>query len=325
MDRPDDASTPLPSRPLHVAGPSPTPDGPVPNGHMEGSHPQRIALPLSLFLLTIFTTLWAGAYQNNPDPFHPIRGAFQLLIDNPGALAKGIPFAGTLMLILVTHELGHFLFSRIHRVPASFPLFIPGLPFFIGTFGAIIRMRGPILDRRALFDIGVAGPIAGFLVAIPALVIGLSLSRVVPVQSTSGVSLGEPLILQFISWLVFGSLPAHVDVVLHPVGLAAWFGLFVTALNLIPIGQLDGGHVAYALWGERQRTLALAVIPILAVLGYVGWQGWFVWIAMAGLVGFGHPPVLNPEIALGRTRLWVGRAAVAILVLTFSPIPIAVR
>jgi membrane-associated protease RseP (regulator of RpoE activity) len=278
-----------------------------------------------LFLVTIFTTLWAGAYQNNPDPFHPIRGAFQLLWDNPGALAKGIPFAATLMLILVTHEFGHFLFSRIHRVPASFPLFIPGLPFFIGTFGAIIRMRNPILDRRALFDIGVAGPIAGFIVAIPALAVGLSLSRVVPIQSTSGVSLGEPLILQFISWLVFGALPAHLDVVLHPVGLAAWFGLFVTALNLIPIGQLDGGHVAYALWGERQRTLALAVIPILAVLGYVGWQGWFVWIAMAGLVGFGHPPVLNPEMALGRTRVWVGRMAIAIFILTFSPVPVSVR
>jgi len=282
-----------------------------------------LALPIVLFLLTAFTTLWAGAYatRNNPK-----EGPLQFLLSDPAALLKGLPFAGTLLGILVTHEFGHYLFSRIHRVPASLPLFIPGPPHFIGTFGAIIRMRSPILSRRALFDIGVAGPIAGFVVAVMALVIGLSLSKVVTNESVYGLHLGEPLLLQFVSWLVLGPLPQGYDVVLHPVGFAAWFGLFVTSLNLIPIGQLDGGHVAYALWGPRQRTVALAMLPILMMLGFMpgGWPGWFLWAGMAGLVGLGHPPVRDPRAALGRTRIWVGWGALAIFVLTFAPIPFSV-
>jgi membrane-associated protease RseP (regulator of RpoE activity) len=136
-----------------------------------------------------------------------------------------------------------------------------------------------------------------------------------------GLHLGEPLLLQFLSWLVIGPLPQGYDVVLHPVGFAAWFGLFVTSLNLIPIGQLDGGHVAYALWGDRQRTMALAIVPILLVLGFVGWTGWLLWAGMAGLLGFAHPPVIDPEESLGQTRIWVGWGALAIFVLTFAPIP----
>ena len=254
-----------------------------------------------------------------------MQGAFEFLITEPASLVNGLPFAGTLLAILVTHELGHFILSRIHRVPASLPLFIPGPPHFIGTFGAIIRMRGPILSRKALFDIGVAGPIAGFVVAVAALVIGLRLSQVVHMDNTYGLHLGEPLLLQFISWLVIGPLPEGADIVLHPVGFAAWFGLFVTSLNLIPIGQLDGGHVAYALWGPRQRTIALAMLPILLVLGFVGWPGWFLWAGMAGILGLAHPPVMDPEAALGRTRIWVGWAALAIFILTFAPIPFSVH
>jgi membrane-associated protease RseP (regulator of RpoE activity) len=241
------------------------------------------------------------------------------------ALLNGIPFAATLLGILVTHELGHYVLSRIHRVPASLPLFIPGPPHFIGTFGAIIRIRGPIMSRKALFDIGVAGPLAGFAVALVALVIGLRLSTVVLDQGHFGLRLGEPLLLQFASWLVVGPLPQGYDVVLHPIGFAAWLGIFVTSLNLIPIGQLDGGHVAYALWGERQRTVALAMLPILLVLGFVGWPGWFLWAGMAGIWGFAHPPVQDPETVLGSTRIWVGRLALAIFVLTFAPIPFSVR
>ncbi len=276
------------------------------------------AVPIGLFCATVFTTLWAGAYQTNTSP---LLGAWQFLVNDPAVLLKGLPFAGTLLGILVMHELGHYVLSRIHGVPASFPLFIPGPPHFIGTFGAIIRMRGPILNRKALFDIGVAGPIAGFVVAVVALFVGLSLSQVVKDEHTFGLHLGEPLLLQFVSWLVLGPLPEGYDVLLHPVGFAAWFGLFVTSLNLIPIGQLDGGHVAYALWGERQRTMALAIVPILLVLGFVGWRGWFLWAGMAGLLGFAHPPVMDPEAALGKTRIWVGWGALAIFVLTFAPIP----
>lgn len=284
--------------------------------------PSGVLVPLSLFLLTVFTTLWAGAYQTNTSPS---RGAWQFLVNDPRVLWDGIPFAATLLAILVTHEFGHYVLSRIHRVPTSFPLFIPGPPHFIGTFGAIIRMRGPIMNRKALFDIGVAGPIAGFVVAVIALVIGLHLSKVIPSEASYGLHLGEPLLLQFMSWLVIGSLPPTADVVLHPVGFAAWFGLFVTSLNLIPIGQLDGGHVAYALWGTRQRTMAFAILPILIVLGFVGWPGWWLWAGMAGVFGLSHPPVLDPEIALGPPRVWIGWAALAIFLLTFAPVPFSVH
>ncbi len=279
-------------------------------------------LPALLFLLTVFTVLWAGAYQTNTNP---LVGPWNFLVDDPGSLWRGIPFAATLLGILVTHELGHYVLSRIHGVPTSLPLFVPGLPHFVGTFGAIIRMRAPLTDRRALFDIGVAGPIAGFVVAVIALVIGLRLSTVVPIQTSYGMHLGEPLLLQFASWVVIGPLSPTADVVLHPVGFAAWFGLFITSLNLLPIGQLDGGHVAYALLGERQRSVAVALVPILMVFGWLGWKGWFVWVGLAGMMGLAHPPVRNPHRELGGVRVLVGWLALLIFALTFSWEPFILR
>ena len=275
-------------------------------------------LPISLFVATIFTTLWAGAYQVYDGPIH---GPVNFLLEHPEMLWRGIPFAATLLIILVTHEFGHYVLSRIHRVPASLPLFIPGPPYFIGTFGAIIRLRGPIVNRRALFDIGVAGPLAGFIAAVVALVIGLNLSTVVDRTATHGLQLGEPLLLQFIAWLVVGSIPPQADIVLHPIGFAAWFGLFVTSLNLIPIGQLDGGHVAYALWGKRQRTMAFIMVPILIVLG--------LWAGPAGGSGpswqdYGVSGIRRCTIFMYR---WAESGSLsdglhfAVFVLTFAPVP----
>ena len=275
-------------------------------------------LPVLLFALTIMTTLWAGAYQLNTKP---VTGVWDFLTQYPSSLIHGVPFAATLLGILVTHELGHYVLSRIHGVPASYPLFIPGPPHFIGTFGAVIRMKSPIMQRRALFDIGVAGPITGFIAAVLALIIGLSLSQIVPRTQTFGLQLGEPLFLQFIAWIIFGPIPETHDIVLHPIGFAAWFGFFVTALNLIPIGQLDGGHVAFALFGRRQRTLALIAIPILLFLGLTGWPGWILWAGLAGLVGLSHPPVIDPHTPLGEKRIWIAWSALAIFVLSFSPVP----
>ncbi|ULA60865.1 MAG: Putative Peptidase M50 [Nitrospira sp.] len=279
-------------------------------------------LPGLLFLLTVFTVLWAGAYQTNTNP---LVGPWNFLVDDPGSLWRGIPFAATLLGILVTHELGHYVLSRLHGVPTSLPLFVPGLPHFVGTFGAIIRMRAPLTDRRALFDIGVAGPIAGFVVAVIALVIGLRLSTVVPIQGNYGMHLGEPLLLQFASWVVIGPLSPTADVILHPVGFAAWFGLFITSLNLLPIGQLDGGHVAYALLGERQRSVAVALVPILMVFGWIGWKGWFLWVGLAGLMGLAHPPVRNPDRELGTARVLIGWIALLIFAVTFSWEPFILR
>jgi membrane-associated protease RseP (regulator of RpoE activity) len=292
-----------------------------PDDEFEETPFSKWILPVSLFVATIFTTLWAGAYQ--PYFFLGKRGPVDFLIDSPESLWSGVPFAVTLLIILVTHECGHYVLSRIHRAPASLPLFIPGLPYFIGTFGAIIRLHGPIMNRRALFDIGVAGPLAGFIAAVVALIIGLNLSTVVDRTVTHGYQLGEPLLLQFIAWLVVGSIPPQASIVLHPIAFAAWFGLLVTSLNLLPIGQLDGGHVAYALWGSRQRIMAFIIVPILVVLGYIGWPGWWLWAFMAGLWGFGHPPVRDIDVPLDRKRVIVGWIAFAILALTFTPVPLS--
>ncbi len=277
-----------------------------------------LGFPVLLFGLTVFTTLWAGAFQVNTIP---VRGAWDFLVNHPSSLLNGIPFAATLLGILVTHELGHFVLSRIHRVPASLPLFIPGPPHLIGTFGAVIRMRSPIMNRRALFDIGVAGPIAGFIAAVFAIIVGLSLSDVIPKEHAFGFQLGEPLLLQFFAWLMFGPIPPTHDIVLHPVAFAAWFGFFVTAINLLPLGQLDGGHVAFAVLGSRQHTVALATIPLLIFFGLTGWVGWLVWVGLAGLVGIAHPPVIDPYTVLGRKRIWVAWGALAIFFLTFTPVP----
>lgn len=290
-------------------------DDPSPPGKM---------LPIGLFLATVFTTLWAGAYQNRVDPFHPLLGAFKLIWNNPLALLDGLPFSATLLAILVTHEFGHYVLSRLHRVPSSLPLFIPGLPLFVGTFGAVIRMRAPILSRKALFDIGVSGPIAGFVVALIALVIGLSLSTPVRRSEVSPMYvLGFPILFDIFVWALTDPVPPGYVLQFHPVADAAWFGMFVTFLNLLPIGQLDGGHVAYALFGKRQTALVIAVIPILIVLGLTGWQGWLVWVGLAGLLGFSHPPVRDPQAVLGRSRIRIAWAVLAIFVLTFTPVPIS--
>ncbi|NOT23820.1 MAG: site-2 protease family protein [Nitrospiraceae bacterium] len=314
---------PIRSEELPIPAEPPANPGDLPSDEeFEETSFSKWILPIGLFLATIFTTLWAGAYQVYNGPIH---GPVNFLLEQPRMLWQGIPFAVTLLVILVTHECGHYVLSRIHRVPASLPLFIPGPPYFIGTFGAIIRLHGPILNRRALFDIGVSGPLAGFIAAVLALIVGLNLSTVVDRTATHGMQLGEPLLLQFIAWLVVGSIPPQADIILHPIGFAAWFGLFVTSLNLLPIGQLDGGHVAYALWGSRQRTMAFVIVPILIVLGYIGWPGWWLWAFMAGLWGFGHPPVHDINVPLGRGRVIVGWIAFAVFVLTFAPVPFSFR
>ncbi len=278
-------------------------------------------LPILLFGITVFTTLWAGALQVNTKP---ATGAWDFLTKYPDSLLNGLPFAATLLGILVTHEFGHYILSRIHRVPASLPLFIPGPPQFIGTFGAVIRMRSPIMQRRALFDIGVAGPIAGFVAAVVAIIVGLSFSYVVPKEQAFGLQLGEPLLLQGFAWLMFGPIPSTHDLVLHPIAFAAWFGFFVTAINLLPLGQLDGGHVAFAVLGQQQRQLAYATVPILLYLGFTGWPGWILWVGMSAMVGLAHPPVSNPYEGLGRGRQLVAWGALFIFIVTFAPVPFSV-
>lgn len=262
-----------------------------------------------LFLLTVLTTLVAGALQQGVNP-----------LKTPLLIWKGIPFSFSLLLILGTHELGHFFISRRHGVKVTLPYFIPA-PSFIGTFGAVIKMRSPILDRRALLDVGVAGPFAGLAVAIPVLIIGLFLSDVVQTPVEEGISLGNCLLFSFLAWFVAGPLPEGHSLVLHPVAFSGWIGLLVTSLNLLPASQLDGGHVAYAMFGSRQRTLAAGTVFFLIILGISGWTGWFIWAALLSILGISHPPVVYAWIPLDGKRKALGWIAFFILAITFMPAP----
>jgi membrane-associated protease RseP (regulator of RpoE activity) len=207
-------------------------------------------------------------------------------------------------------------------VRASLPYFIPGPPLLVGTFGAFIRMKSPPINRRALFDVGAAGPWAGVVLAIPAVIVGLHLSEVRPLGPVeSGVFFGDSILFSLLSRTVLGVAPSEVTIILHPVALAGWIGLFVTFLNLIPIGQLDGGHVCYALFGKRHRVTARLFLVVIAVLGFGGWSGWFLWTFLLLFLGVDHPPTLDTHTELDPARRTAAWATLALFVLTFIPVP----
>jgi membrane-associated protease RseP (regulator of RpoE activity) len=272
-------------------------------------------LALALFVATLGTTLLAGALMDGGNPFI-----------HPADLVRGIPFSLTLMAILLTHEMGHYITSRHYGVRASLPYFIPAPPilFMIGTFGAFINMRSPILRRGPLLEIGAMGPIAGFVVAVVAVIAGLLQSSVQPENSLDGMKLGSPLLLQGLGVLLVDAPAEGYDLVLHPVAFAGWIGLFVTALNLLPIGQLDGGHITYALFGRRHKMISIIAVLGLAVLGVVGWPGWLVWGILGAMLGLRHPPVIDQSVPLNRRQRVIAWASVVIFVLTFTPVPFSV-
>jgi membrane-associated protease RseP (regulator of RpoE activity) len=246
------------------------------------------------------------------------------LLKEPGKIYKGIPFSLTLMLILLSHELSHYFTSKRHGVKATLPYFIPA-PTIIGTFGAFIKMKSPIVTRRALIDIGASGPIAGFIISLIATIFGLVLSEIVPVSQTGGaLNLGDSILFSFLSGIILGAIPSGSDILLNPVAFAGWIGLFVTSINLIPIGQLDGGHIAYALMGERHIRLSMSLILIMILLGLLSWEGWFVWAALLLILGLRHPPILSWEVPLDRKRKVIGWFALVIFILTFIPVPFKV-
>jgi len=263
-----------------------------------------------LFFLTVITTLLAGAYMNQADPF-----------SNPLLVFKGVSFAVPLLLILTFHEFGHYVQSRRAGIKVSLPYFIPG-PTLFGTFGAVIRSKSPFRTRRDLLDVGAAGPIAGFVVAVIVIIIGLSHSQIVEEVSGEGLILGESLIFKFLSWLVLKDVPEGYGVLLSPTAFAGWAGILVTMLNLLPIGQLDGGHIMYALLGRNQRRIATVATLALIPLGFFLWFGWFVWVALVLLIKIGHPPTLNDQVPLDTKRKVIGWLAMFIFVLSFIPVPI---
>lgn len=266
-----------------------------------------------LFILTVITTTIAGAMLSGVNP-----------LENPDKIYLGLRFSLPLLFILMVHELSHYLMSRKHHVSASLPYFIPA-PSLIGTFGAIIKMKPPIFDRRALIDIGASGPIGGFAVAIIAVIIGLGYSDIIPLEEArkieGGFSLGNSILFYILAKIVLNINPDKYEIVLHPVAFAGWIGFLVTSLNLLPIGQLDGGHITYALFGERHEWIAKAAIPVLILLGIIFWEGWLIWAFLMILIGYKHPPVVYPQIQLDRKRRVIGWVTLLIFLLTFTPIP----
>jgi len=270
-------------------------------------------LQVILFLLTLLSTVTVGALQTGVD-----------LLKEPEKIYTGLPFAVSLLLILLSHELSHYFTSKKHGVQATLPYFIPA-PTLIGTFGAFIKMKSPILTRGSLIDIGASGPVAGFLIAVIATVIGLFFSEVVPSAQAKGVlHLGDSILFSSLCKIILGATPAEYDIFLHPVAFAGWIGLFVTSINLIPVGQLDGGHIAYALLGKKHVPLSIILIIAMGILGLVVWEGWLVWSILLTILGVRHPPVLSWEVPLDPRRRFTGWVSGLILILTFIPVPFQV-
>jgi len=281
--------------------------------------PSNPIINVVLLGATILTTLFAGASFANVDSLRVLRtvlntGAWQQLIP---VLVAGAPFALTLLFILGVHEMGHYVAARIHGAQVTLPYFIP-VPFGLGTFGAFIQLKSPVENRKALFDVGVAGPLAGFVVAVPLMILGLLQSKVVPAAGAD--HLGASLLIR---WLVEVFMPhaAHQAVNLSPVAIAAWFGLLVTGFNLLPLGQLDGGHITYATLGKAARPLAFIVFAGLLVLGMTVWSGWYIWAFFALLTGLGHPEPLNDITPLDGWRKLLALFTFIIFLLVVTPKP----
>lgn len=284
-----------------------------------------------LLALTILSATFVGS-------FHWLEFAAQAhiqyeLIDWPGRLVRGLWYSGTILAILGCHELGHYLACRYYDVDASLPFFLPA-PFLTGTLGAFIRIREPIPSKRMLFDIGIAGPLAGFIIAVPALFMGLAMSTVVPSPpaevvgffgDSDALQLGEPLLFKVAGWFVAGPLNSQSTFNLHPVAFAAWFGLIATFLNLFPLGQLDGGHISYAVLGSKSSHVTLLAIAGAVVLTVFS-PGLFVWtglmILMLWRFGRHHPRTFDEAVPLDTPRKLLALVAVLIFILCFTPAPI---
>ncbi len=326
-----------------IGFPSAPPDPPIPAVRVWDLPPQAdweavqaresrksLAIAGLLFALTLISTLAVGAQfsaayaSGKTADLEGLYSSYPAFFAHPQLLLSGVPFAFTLISILLAHELGHFFACRYYGISATYPYFLPA-PTLIGTLGAFILIRSPIPHRKALFDVGLAGPVVGFLFAIPALAIAILYSKAVPfAQTQSSIGFGQALAQWLLEALLRPGMPAR-NLLLHPVGRAAWVGLFVTALNLLPGGQLDGGHILYAATPKYHRKITFLVAALLAPLGYFFWQGWFLWAILLLVLGFRHPPVLDKWEPLDRKRLvWTG-FAILIFVLCFMPAPVTIR
>ena len=288
---------------------------------------------------------WYGPYRPflgppPPRPWHPpaqvaLCVALFLATALSTGLTNGPAYAAAVMVILLSHELGHYFMCRRYRVRATLPFFIPFFPLRLpfaqlpvlaspfGTFGALILMRQRIASRKAIFDIGIAGPLAGLVPSLAALIYGLAHSSLMPAPApgTGPVSLGDSLALMGLGALIHPHQPAGMELMLHPVGYAGWAGLFLTSLNLLPVGQLDGGHVLYGLFGRRSRLATWSALVGVVVLAMFHHE-WFVLAALLLLFARrGHPPAWDEEIPLDPRRQALGIFAMVIFIVTFTPVP----
>jgi membrane-associated protease RseP (regulator of RpoE activity) len=285
-------------------------------------------VPAVFFLLTVASTLWVGGYQGlgywAPELLSIEAPAVSGLARVSRHVLYGAPFSFTILLIIFSHEMGHYVAARRHRVDTTLPFFIPFPLSLIGTFGAFILIKSRFPNRRALLDVGLAGPFAGLLVTIPALLIGIETSRPGPAGSSeTSISFGEPLLFQWLSHWIWPGISDGEVLWISPIGLAAWFGLLLTALNLLPIGQLDGGHASYALLGSRAHRLSAIAFFLFLPMAYFG-PSWLFWALL--LYGLGirrpHPPTLADAIEPPWSRRVMGVLALIVFALSFTPEPI---
>jgi len=286
----------------------------------------RVWLHVTLFVFTFLSTTLTGAgyyaafiadFTNRPVAMSPLV-----------LFAHGLWYSVTILTILGCHEMGHYLACRYYDVDASLPYFLPMPIVLTGTLGAFIRIREPIPSKRMLFDIGIAGPIGGFIVAVPALIAGLAVSHVTrlpPVLPPGTMDLGEPLLFKMCSWAIWGHVPNGFTINMHPMAFAAWFGLLATALNLFPIGQLDGGHISYAVLGRWSTSITFVTMVIALGLTRVS-PSWAVWaglmLLMLFVFGLRHPRTADEHVPLDRTRVLLALFALAMFALCFTPTPI---
>jgi len=264
---------------------------------------------LFLFIATIITTTMAGAIMEGGENPFSLNG-----------IISGLPFSVTLLSILLFHEFGHYFASRRNNVKATLPYFIPA-PSFIGTFGAFIKMKSPIINKKSLMEIGASGPIAGFIVAVPALIYGLMTSEVLEAVPGSGIRLGDSLLMMLLTDLIHPAVPEGYDIYLNSIAFAGWIGLLVTALNLMPIGQLDGGHIAYSLFGKKSELIAKWAFAPMIPLGYFSYN-WILWAILIFLfVRLKHPPVVDEDAPLKPFHRMLGYISIGIFIITFIPVP----
>jgi membrane-associated protease RseP (regulator of RpoE activity) len=293
----------------------------------------RLWVQIILLALTLVTTTIAGGchyYGFTQDLATAdvtfVAPSFEETYGNPLFYLRGLWYSLTILAILGCHEMGHYVACVRYGVLATRPFFLPA-PFLTGTLGAFIRIKSRIPNKVALFDIGIAGPLAGFVVAVPALFIGLMLSRIdrLPQDQSSLVELGEPLLFQFAAWVVWGDVPDGSSINMHPMAFAAWFGLIATALNLFPISQLDGGHIAYAVLGRRSTIVTIVMLGVAVLLAFNS-SSWIVWtvllVVMIAALGPHHPPTLYDDEPVDKPRIALAVLAAAILILCFTPVPI---